>query len=360
MACCAQNNPMNDVVICQPNSQANKAAAFSPLASVLVVNYNGCVHLPRLFESLSHQTFQAFELIFIDNASADESVRVAKAFQRQQTVQTRIVVNDRNIGFAPACNQGIDLANGAWVALLNNDAFPEPQWLEYLMAATKEKQRLGMVAAKLLFAHEPERINSAGIAIDWAGIAWDWRGGELDEPAEADLVEIFGPCGGAALYSCEMIKDIGGFDEDFFAYLEDVDLAWRARLAGWRCVLEPRARVYHVHSATLGNGSAYKNYLLGRNKVWLIAKNYPTPWFFWFLPVIIGYDLMSVLYNALCTHNFSAMKGRLAGLQQLPLFWRKRQYIQRRWRHAQNWQVSMAPLAFPTNILKRYSHLQRT
>ena len=134
-----------------------------------------------------------------------------------------------------------------------------------------------MVASKMLFAHRPEIINSAGIAMDWAGIAWDWRGGEIDTPAEEHDSEVFGPCGGAALYSRRMLDEIGLFDEDFFMYLEDVDLACRARLAGWHCLLPPQARVLHAHSATAGEGSPFKSYQLGRNKIWTLVKNFPQP-----------------------------------------------------------------------------------
>src|SRR5206468_2274482 len=113
--------------------------------------------------------------------------------------------------------------------------------------------------------------NSCGIAIDPAGIAWDRYGGSPTSAVDRDR-EVFGPCAGAALYRRAMLEDVGLFDGDFFAYLEDVDLAWRARLRGWGCVLEPVAVVRHAHSATLGEGSPFKRYLLGRNKVWVLAK----------------------------------------------------------------------------------------
>lgn len=326
--------------------------------SVLVINYNGERHLAQLVAALQAQTLRDFELIFIDNGSADGSVALMQQICDKGALASTLLINRENTGFAPACNQGIRAAQGEWIALLNNDAFPEPGWLEHLWAAAHSSPRLGMVAAKLLFAHQPERINSAGIAIDRAGIAWDWRGGELDKPEESGPVEIFGPCGGAALYSRQMLDEIGGFDEDFFAYLEDVDLAWRAQLAGWRCVLEPQARVYHVHSATLGNGSPFKNYLLGRNKIWLITKNYPSPWLLLYLPAIVVYDLMSVVVGTFRSQNFAALKGRLAGLRQIPFFLKKRRIIQQKWHYANNRQVLMAPLALPNSVLKRYTHLR--
>jgi len=328
------------------------------LVSVLIINLNGERHLPQLIAALQQQTLHGFELIFVDNASTDHSIAIFEDLCQQSALSYSVIANQRNMGFAPACNQGIASAQASWIALLNNDAFPEPTWLECLYTTAQAAAGVGMVAAKLLFAHAPNRINSAGIAIDWAGIAWDWRGGELDHPDESQPVEIFGPCGGAALYSRAMLDEIGGFDEDFFAYLEDVDLAWRARLAGWRSLLEPKARVYHIHSATLGNDSPFKNYLLGRNKVWLITKNYPVPWLLLYLPVILAYDLMSVIGSILRTRNFASLLGRLAAVRQLPLFLKKRHIIQKKWRHADNWQMQMAPLVLPNSVLKRYAHLQ--
>ncbi len=326
--------------------------------SLLVINLNGERHLDRLLSALHEQTLREFELIFVDNASGDGSIPLVEQLCEGYGIPYSVIANQRNMGFAPACNQGIAVAQADWVALLNNDAFPEPTWLEHLYTTATANPNTGMVAAKLLFAHAPDRINSAGIAIDWAGIAWDWRGGELDQPEETNPVEIFGACGGAALYSQAMLSEIGGFDEDFFAYLEDVDLAWRARLAGWRSILEPKARVYHIHSATLGNDSPFKNFLKGRNKVWLIIKNYPMPWLALLLPMILAYDLMSVMTSILLTHNFSSLQGRLAALRQLPLFLRKRRSIQQQWRQVDNWRRLMAPIALPNSVLKRYAHLQ--
>lgn len=328
------------------------------LVSVLIINLNGERHLAQLIAALQQQTLGEFEIIFVDNASTDHSISIFEELCQKFTLPYSVIANQQNVGFAPACSQGIASSQASWIALLNNDAFPEPTWLEYLYTTANATAGIGMVAAKLLFAHAPERINSAGIAIDWAGIAWDWRGGELDSPDETQPVEIFGPCGGAALYSHAMLDEIGGFDDDFFAYLEDVDLAWRGRLAGWRSLLEPKARVYHIHSATLGNDSPFKNYLLGRNKVWLIAKNYPLPWLLLYLPVILAYDLMSMIGSILRTRNFSPLLGRLAALRQLPLFLKKRRSIQKKWGHTNNWQMMMAPLVLPNSVLKRYAHLQ--
>jgi GT2 family glycosyltransferase len=214
-----------------------------------------------------------------------------------------------------------------------------------------------MVASKMLRFQRPHEIDSAGIAVDWAGIAWDWRGGEFDEPEERALQEIFGPCGGAALYRRTMLRELGGFDADFFAYLEDVDLAWRARLAGWHCLFQPQARVLHAHSATLGDASPFKRFLLGRNKVWLLAKNLPDADLWPKGSVMALYDALATGYGVAQRGDMAALRGRLAGLRGLARIWPKRTQVQAQTVDVKNWRRFMLPLVPPWQVPTRYSHL---
>ncbi|RIK38355.1 MAG: glycosyltransferase family 2 protein [Chloroflexi bacterium] len=331
--------------------------------AIVVLNYNGKAHLSPLLESLARQTRRDFELVIVDNGSTDGSRALLEAEAARGRFALTLLRNPANRGFAPACNQGIAATRTPWVIMLNNDTRPEPHWLERMMATVEQPDprfgpKLGMVAAKLLRAHQPDQIDSAGIALDWTGIAWDWRGGEPDDPAESEPMEIFGPCGGAALYARRMLDAVGGFDDDFFAYLEDVDLAWRARLAGWRCLLQPQARVLHAHSGTLGDASPRKRYLLARNKVWLLVKNYPAPWFALLLPLIVGYDLLAVGFGIARRGDLASLRGRLDGLRQLPVFWRKRRAVQRAGRDVANWRRCMMPVSLPWSVPKRYAHLE--
>ncbi len=327
-------------------------------ASIVIPNYNGSRHLPALLQALADQSHRHFELIFVDDASSDSSITLVETAQTRLGLATTLIRNQTNRGFAAVCNQGIAAAQGKWIVLLNNDTQPAAQWLEQLLACGECAPDVGMVASKMLFAHDPTQINSAGIAIDWMGIAWDWRGGETDDPHETIVQEIFGPCGGAALYSKRMLNEIGGLDEDVFMYMEDVDLAWRARLAGWRCLYQPQARVLHAHSASLGDASPRKSFLLGRNKLWLLAKNYPNPWLARYLPLIVAYDGLATVYGALRRRNIALLHGRLAGLRGLPAMLAKRQAIHRRWRHVENVTSMMSPILWPWQVSKRYSHLQ--
>jgi hypothetical protein len=243
---------------------------------------------------------------------------------------------------------------------LNNDTRPETEWLEQLVSTAAATPDVGMVASKMLRATHPDQIDSAGVAVDWMGIVWDWRGGQPDTRDETMTSEVFGPCGGAALYSRAMLEAIGTFDEDFFAYMEDVDLAWRARLAGWRSLLQPQARVLHEHSATLGHSSPRKRFLLGRNKVWLLVKNYPNPWFARNLPLLLTYDAMAATYGAAMQRDGVAWQGRLAGLRQFGRFWRKRREIHRHWRDVANWRRGMSPMVAPWQVRERFAHLNAT
>jgi len=333
----------------------------SMLADIIVPNYNGVTHLDGLFTSLGRQAVRDFRLILVDDASQDDSLMVAERLARQHGVRLEIVCNQKNRGFAVSCNRGIrhSAANrpAAWVAMLNNDTRPEPAWLAQLVATAEREPSVGMVASKMLFAHRPQMINSAGIAVDWTGIAWDRCGGQPDNPTKTDVTEVFGPCGGAALYARRMLDEIGGFDEDFFAYLEDVDLAWRARLAGWRCLYQPQARLLHAHSGTFGEGSPFKSFLLGRNKVWLIAKNYPQPYLRRHLPAITAYDGAASLYGLTRRGDAALVRGRIAGLRGLAPILKKRRAIQQQWRNVDNWAPFMEPMEAPWRVSQRYAHL---
>ncbi|MGE5618269.1 MAG: glycosyltransferase family 2 protein [Sphingomonadaceae bacterium] len=325
-----------------------------PLASVVIANWNGRVHLERCLAALASQSLDRFEVILVDNGSTDGSAEMVS----ERFPWVRLIVCPRNLGFAAANNVGILASAAQFVATLNNDTEPRPDWLERLLAPALADDGVGMVASKMVFAHRPGTINSAGIALDPAGIAWDRLGGEPDRGGGA-VEEVFGPCAGAALYRRAMLDEVGLFDEDFFAYLEDLDLAWRARLAGWRALYAPDAVVTHVHSATGVEGSPFKSYHLGRNKLWTIFKNYPAPQIFLALPLIVAYDLAATLYGVISRRDFASLEGRLAGMIGLPRQWSKRRRVQRMRRVAYSTLArQMAPLASPLGVLARYRHLR--
>lgn len=327
---------------------------MSPKVAVIVVNWNGERFIRGCLRSLQAQDEIDREIVVVDNGSTDGSAAVIA----DEFPGVRLILNSGNLGFATANNQALRATDSPYVALLNNDAEAEPGWLRSLLAAMESGPRIGSCASLMLFAHNPAIVNSAGIALDRAGIAWDRLGGRpASEASEPE--EIFGACAGAALYRREMLDEVGAFDDDFFAYLEDVDLAWRARLRGWRCLYVPTARVRHYHSGTAGEGSPFKNFLLGRNKIWTLIKNYPAPQLLYYLPAIVLLDLGSIQYSLLRRGDFSPLRGRLAGLAGWRKAWRKRREVQScrsvNYAEVARW---TEPVTRPDKIFRRYRHLR--
>lgn len=255
------------------------------------------------------------ELILILNgASGDER------FSSEELLEGVDVVYElENIGFAPAVGKGVRRAKSEWVALLNDDATVEQQAFARMLAAGASAADVGSVAAQMRFSDRPQIINSAGIEVDRLGIAYDRLLGEPISSSETETVEVFGASGGAALYRRTMLDDIGGFDESFFAYLEDVDVAWRARMKNWRCLYVPSAIVSHHHSATLGHGSTRKYYLVGRNRIRLLAKNADPALLRRYGLWMLANDLAYVVFVALTKLTLAPVWGRIAGLRE----WRR-------------------------------------
>lgn len=324
--------------------------------AIIILNWNGRRFLEDCLTAVLAQTYPDYEVLLVDNGSDDGSAEwVAERFP-----SVCLIRNQTNLGFAMGSNQAIRASSSEFIATLNNDTHIEPGWLAELVRVMESDPTVGSCASKILFADRPHVIDSTGICMDPVGIPWDRRGGEVDEESEIEPIEVFGACAAAALYRRAMLDQIGLFDEDFFAYMEDADLAWRARLAGWRCLHVPTARLYHAHSGTAGEGTSFKNRLLGRNKVLMIAKNYPTGRLLLYLPLILLYDLAAVFYTLVFLHDPSSLQGRLAGLARLPRIWHKRKVVQAlpRQNRGRPWYRFLSPLESPWQVLRRFRHLQ--
>jgi GT2 family glycosyltransferase/SAM-dependent methyltransferase len=243
----------------------------SPSITVIVVNWNRRELLRSCLVSLTKQTNAQFQLIVVDNGSTDGSADMVST----EFPLAKLIRNSENLGFCRANNQAIRLASGERIALLNNDAEAGPEFLHELEMAMKGDSGIGMAAAKIVLFADPSRIDKAGHLI-WPDGQNRGRGtGALDTGQFDVQEEVLWPDGCAAMYSRSMLEQIGGFDEDFFAYGDDAELGLRARIAGWRCIYNPRAIVRHHHSSTLGAGSARRLALIERNRVLLAAKLFP-------------------------------------------------------------------------------------
>jgi hypothetical protein len=293
------------------------------LISVIVLNYNGRGFLNGCLTSLASQTYSDFEVIVVDNGSRDGSPE----YIEENYPWVRLAKNNENLGFAGGTNAGIRAAKGEFILTLNNDSRADSRFIEELIKPMADPE-VGVCAAKMLFPDG--RINSAGICISRSGAAWDRGMFEPDRGQYEFMEEVFGACAGAALYRREMLDEIGLFDEDFFLYLEDVDLAFRARLAGWKCLYVPGARVIHHHGGTAGVGSDLAVYYGNRNIVWYPIKDFPFRLLITSLPFIVARNLAVIPYYALRGQGGVILKSKLDALKGVVKMMEKRKDVVRR------------------------------
>ncbi len=314
---------------------------MSPRISIVVLNWNGRPLLAECLSALRAQTLRDFEIIVVDNGSQDGSPEWLAA----NASEVSVIRNEVNLGFALANNQGIRAARAPLIAVLNNDALPEPDWLQVLVETAERETWAGMFASRILLREPAGKLDSLGIEVDRAGLAWNRAWGRPStDPLVSQPTEVFGPSGAAAVYRRAMLDQVGLFDEEFFIYYEDVDLAWRAQRAGWRCLYVPQAIVHHAHSATTRRGSPFKRRLLSRNKWWAIARNYPFGQLWFYVPVMLVIDLGAMIMSLVSERNLSALRGRWEALQGWRTMWRKRQTLQDTVAPRLKWRQILTPI----------------
>lgn len=266
-------------------------------ATVVIPNLNGAGWLRDSIESVWAQTMRDFELIVIDNASTDESLEIARSYVGRKNYT--LIENDHNTGFSYAVNQGIRAAKGEFVALFNNDAFAEPDWLENLIRTAETDERIFAVSSLMIRHFERELADDAGDYVTILGFACK-RGDGMKASRYAKPCRVFSACGGAALYRKSILDKIGLFDENFFAYYEDVDISWRANSLGYKNVYCPTAKCYHICGATTGavRYNPFKSIQSGRNSILLPYKNMPILMFLLnILPLAAGYLLKAIMFR---------------------------------------------------------------
>ncbi len=296
------------------------------LLSVIIPNWNGAHHLPACLDSLRAQTWPDFETLVVDNGSRDESLAILARYP-----EVRTLALGQNTGFTGACNAGFRAARGEVQILLNNDTAVDPEWLAHVAAAFEQHPEVGLVASKMLLFDRRDTLHTAGDYLTPDGMAhnrgvWQRDVGQYDHPAY-----VFSACGGSSAYRKTMLDKIGLLDDDFFFSFEDVDLAWRAQLAGWRCLYEPRAIVYHKLKAS--GGGPIASYYDARNRLYTLFKNYPADLWQVHKWEVIAAQLR-LLRDALRAWRGEAaratLRGWLAAWRNWPVMRRKRQVIQAR------------------------------
>lgn len=258
--------------------------------SVIIVNWNGLQHLEECLLSLSKQTTKDFEIILVDNGSTDGSAN----FVEKRFPYVKIIRLKKNEGFCRGNNIGLEHASGEFVALLNNDTKVDPNWLKELIQEIQSDPNIGICSSCMVNYFKPEYLDTAGDGYDICGVGFK-IGNQMRVSEYRNKRDTFGACAGAVMYRRSMINKIGFFDEEFFAVGEDIDLSFRARLSGYRCVYVPTAIIHHKINQTVGTRSNMLLYLSRRNLEYTYFKNMPMPLLILTLPLHFLYNLLTFI-----------------------------------------------------------------
>ncbi|MGB1251160.1 MAG: glycosyltransferase family 2 protein [Candidatus Promineifilaceae bacterium] len=295
------------------------------VASIIIPHWNGKQHLDDCLTALRNQTFRNFEILLVDNGSTDGS----QAYIRETFPEVMLIELAENRGFTGACHAGWKASRGDLIILLNNDTEVDTNWLSEVVGAFGRYPEAGIVASKMLLFDKRDTFHTAGDLMYLNGTPNNRGVWQADE-GQFDCEEyVFSACGGSSAYRRALLEEIGFLDDDFFFSCEDVDIGWRAQLAGWRCVYAPSAIVYHKLKAT--GGSVTGSYYDGRNFLFLLWKNYPLSLFKTHWRVVLGGQL-KITREAIRHWRGEAararLKGQLAGILGLPAMRDKRRIIQ--------------------------------
>ncbi len=296
----------------------------APEASIVIVSWNGRQYLEPCLNAVAAQQGVAAETILVDNGSTDGT----SAFVRERFPWVRVVALDENRGFAGGNNAGVRQARGRFVVLLNNDTVPEAGWLAALLRGREAGGPNALASSLVVYMHDPRVIDSAGDGLlRWGGAFKRHHGARVESATTSG--EVFGVCGAACVIPRTVFDELGGFDEDFFASHEDVDLSYRARLLGYPCRYVADAVVRHHGSATLGRVSAFAVYHGQRNLEWTYFKNTPWSLLLRTLPGHLIYAAAALVHFARIGRLGPFLRAKWAALAGLPQLLRKRAQVQR-------------------------------
>jgi GT2 family glycosyltransferase len=294
--------------------------------SIVIPHWNAKQHLPTVLNSLKLQTYANIEIIIADNASTDGSQEYIREYFPTVIIEQLAT----NQGFTGACNAGMLIASGEFIALLNNDTEVDPHWAEEVVSAFERHPEAGFIASKMMLFDKRDHFHAAGDFYRVDGQPGN-RGVWQKDIGQFDREEfVFSACGGSSIYRRSMLEDVGLLDDDFFFSCEDLDLAWRAQLKGYQCLYVPRAIVYHQLSATGGGITA--SFHDGRNAIYLLIKDYPTVFWKRHWKAIFRNQWREI-YAAIRAWRGAAaratLRGKLAALWHVPKMILKRRAIQR-------------------------------
>jgi len=296
---------------------------MTPDVTIVIVNWNGRRFLDACLSAVAAQQGVSAETILVDNGSDDGSV----AYVGERYPWVRVVALSNNRGFAGGNNAGVREARGRFIALLNNDTVPRPDWLKALLRAVAADEGV-LATSRIVYLHDPNVIDSAGDGmLRWGGAFKRFHGAGVEEASASG--EVFGVCGAACLLSRRVFDELGGFDEAFFVSHEDVDLSYRARLRGYRCLYVADAIVGHHGSASLGRMSGVAVFHGQRNLEWVYFKNTPTSLLVRTLPGHLVYSAAAAVHFTRAGLLGSFLRAKFAAIVGMPRVIRQRAEVQR-------------------------------
>ncbi len=299
-----------------------------PLVSIIILNWNGRPLLETCLGSVFGLTYPRYEVILVDNGSVDGSV----PWVMDKYPEVKVIENRTNLGYAEGNNVGIRASRGEYVATLNNDTKVDPGWLDELVAVATADEAIGSCASKQLLWHHPDVIHSVGIQPRRSGNPENIADGEKDLGQYEIVREVFAAPGAAAFYRKEALDHVGLFDSKYFAYHEELDLGWRLRLAGWKCVSVPQAKILHMRGATAKGIPDFALYHGERNRIWTLVKNASLTTLATFVPAIIAYEIRvisrDIARSILRQRRPVALRARFDALSDLRRVLEERRKVQ--------------------------------
>jgi GT2 family glycosyltransferase len=296
-----------------------------PFFSIIILCWNSNQTLKLCLDAINSQTDHDFEVLVIDNGSSEPLPGGLAAAYPQLPIQERTL--EQNIGFAGGNNLAAGMAHGDYLVLLNADAFPKPDWLENIREAIHKYPHY-FFASKLIMANQPERMDGMGDVYHISGLAWRNAHNMLVSDVRDEEIEVFSACAAAAVYPIEAFQKVKGFDEDYFSYQEDIDLSFRLRLMGYKCIYLPEAVVLHVGSGSTSRRSDLSVYYGHRNLVWTFIKDVPGIWVWLLAPLHLAVNLFMILVGISRQQGRVMLKAKKDALRGIPSMWKKRAQVQ--------------------------------
>lgn len=321
---------------------------YSPEFSVLIVSYNSGDYLQKALDSLAGQTFRNFEIIVLDNASEDDAV---DRLDLSGLDNVRIMQESENHGFARGNNLAAAQARGDWLVLLNPDAAAHPDWLSEIAEGIARHPDTRAFACTQFNMDDPAKLDGAGDA--YLIFGFPWRGGFQNPVSNLpDEGYCFSPCGASAVFERALFEEIGGFDERFFCYCEDVDIGFRLQMAGERCVFLPRAAVDHKGSGITGQDSYFTTFHGNRNRLWTYVKNMPLPLLFVTFPAHLAILAYIYFRNRPRFRHTGMADGLRAGFKSAWSMRRKGPYKSRSW--PVSWRILLSSMAWNPFVIRHF------